>query len=254
MSCTKSLDFATSGGAHLSFYWTMDEAGAADKVDSTAGLHWPLENGALAGVGLFSNGTNCDTPLFINLDRGLGLFGTASIQIIQTVSKGISAWFWVKLVSYGTGIGGAFVLDTSDGAHTNRFRALLDFTNATTGSVEVGHTNDTDNVFADTPNLSWSLGTWHMVAITYDKVAHTINAYIDGALSATAPDAFTYPDLTNSNFEISNVNAPGAGTDFIVDELGLCLNGALTPAQVTSLWNGGAGVTWPNVTPIVPFP
>lgn len=76
----------------------MDEAGAANKLDSTVGLSWPLEHGALAGVGLFSNGTHCDPTIFLNLHRGLGLFGTGSIAINQAVSKGISVWYWVKVL------------------------------------------------------------------------------------------------------------------------------------------------------------
>lgn len=255
MGCQKSLDFATAGGAHLSFYWTMDESGTADKLDSTVGLAWPLIHGAAAGVGLFSNGTDCDTPIFINQHRGVGVFGSTDITINQAVSKGISAWFWVKPVLYGAvGISGIFNLDTSDGAHTNRFRVLIGITDATTGSLEVDHTNDTDDVFVDTPNLTWTLGSWHMIAITYDKVAQTLNIYVDGTLSATTADAFTYPDLTNSDMELSNTSAVGNGDDFIADEFGICLNGALTATQVTALYNGGAGMTWPTVGTVVPYP
>lgn len=252
MGCQATLNFEAPAGAHLSFYWTMDEAGSANKLDSTVGMAWPLENGASAGVGLFSNGTNCDNPIILNKHRGLGTFGNLSITINQAVSKGISCWFWIQLVSYGGN--GEFYMDTSDVAHTNRFRVLFSFASGASGSMEVGHTNDTDDHFADTPNLTWTLGSWHMVAITYDKVAQTLNIYIDGALSASTADISTYPDLTQTDMELANFSTLGAGSDFITDECGLCLNGALTTAQITSLWNGGSGVTWPNITPIVPYP
>lgn len=254
MACAKSLDFAGPSGAHLSFYWTMDEAAAANKLDSTVGLAWPLIHGAVAGVGLFSNGTNCDCPTVLNFHRGVGMSSNGSVVINQAVSKGISVWFWMKIVTFGTpGEGIVFNMDTSDPLHTNRFR-ILGGSVAGATSFEVGHTNDTDDVFADTPNVPWNLGDWHMVAATYDKVAHTINCYTDGVLTATAPDAFTYPDLTTTDMELSNTSQPGTLLDIIVDEFGICLNGALTQTQVTALWNGGAGMTWPAVTGVVPYP
>lgn len=253
MGCTKTLDFAPSvSGAHLSFYWPMDEAGGAPKLDSTSGLAWPLRHGASGTPGLFSNGTNIPANPVLSFNPGLVLFGTPAITINQAVSKGISAWWWIKINTYG--FGSAFILDTDDVGHTNRFMLIWSFFDALNGFMEVDHTNDTDDVFVDTPNLAWSLGSWHMVAITYNKVAQTLNIYVDGALSATIADAFTYPDLTNSDFILWTLAGALDTFDQTVDELGLCLNGALTPAQVTALWNGGAGVTWPNITPIVPYP
>lgn len=257
MACQKDLDFDVPpvSGAHLSFYWTMDEGGAANKLDSTVGLAWPLIHGALAGVGLFSNGTDCDNTVILNQHRGVGVFGSPDITINQATSTGISMWFWIKVVAYGAiGSGGVFNFDTDDPFHTNRFRVSFQFQNATTGSAEVNHTNDTDDVFADTPNLSFALGTWHMIAITYNKTAQTINAYVDGVLSATTADAFTYPDLTTADLELSNTVGPGMGSDFIVDEVGISTKGALTAAQVTALWNAGAGMTWPAIQTIVPYP
>lgn len=253
MSCSKALSFATTSGAHLSLYWTMDEGGVADKVDSTVGLHWPLQFGASGLPGLFSNGTNMPPNVVLSHNPGLAIFGTGAITINQAISKGLSAWWWIKLNAYGPEAA-FFILDTDDVMHTNRFRAVWGFSNALTGAIEVGHTNDTDDVFADSPNLPWALGAWHMVAITYDKVAQTLNLYVDGVLSATAPDAFTYPDLTTTDFILWQLGQGTATLNETVDEFGLCLNGALTPAQVTALYNGGAGLTWPNITPIVPYP
>ena len=252
MGCTKALDFAAPPGAHLSFYWTMDEGGVSPKLDSTVGLAWPLIFSAQAAPGLFSNGLRMANSVLLNQIPGLGLFGTTAITINQAVSKGLSAWFWVKPTAY------VFVfeltLDTDDVMHTNRFRVGGHIDNAGSGVLEVNHTNDTNDVFTDTPNLSWALGTWHMVTMTYNKVAQTLNIYIDGALSSSIADPFVYPDLTISDWFLTAGPSLGGAVIGASDECGLCLNGALTPAQVTALWNGGLGVTWPGVTAIVPFP
>ncbi len=249
MTCQKSLDFDVppAAGAHLSFYWTMDEAGAVNKVDSTVGLVWPLLAGTLGVPGLFSNGTEINDRI-----RGLEITSSPSIVIDWSVSTGISFWFWIKVVSYGI-IPVLCTLEKTAPGFNNLDMVIHSYDGATT-IVELDHYNDTDDADITTPNLSWTLGTWHMVVGTYDKVAQTINIYIDGALSATLADAFVYPNLTNSFWSLGTANPIGTVPNFVVDELGLCLNGALTAAQVTALYNGGSGVTWPSIPTIVPYP
>ena len=97
-------------------------------------------------------------------------------------------------------------------------------------------------------------GVWHMIALTYNKTAQTLNEYVDGVLAATAVDPFVYPDLTDADFSFQYISQTPEVLDVVIDEFGLSTKGALTTAQVTSLYNGGAGVTWPNITPIVPYP
>jgi hypothetical protein len=250
MGCTKALDFAAPPGAHLSFYWTMDEGGVSPKLDSTVGLAWPLIFAAQAAPGLFSNGLRMANSVLLNQNPGLSMTGT-SIQINQTVSKGLSVWFWVNPSAYTFSF--RFSIDDS-GINTNIFRVTGGFTSALTGAIEGEHENNTDDVLVDSPNLTWALGTWHMVCLTYNKTAQTLNLYVDGALSASSPDTFTYLDLINSTMFLTTFAFLGGAVVGVSDELGLCLNGALTQAQITSLWNGGLGVTWPNITPIVPYP
>lgn len=255
MSCTKVLDFAPPPvtGAHLSFYWTMDEGGVADKVDSAQGLHWPIRTTGVAGAGLFSNGIHCPPDPVLTNNPGLTLFGTPAITINQATSIGIGVWFWIKIDAYG-----AFILeyffDTSDPLHTNLFKLLLSSGGPASTTLELQHVNDPDSNSIDTPALSWALGTWHMVALNYDKTFHTLSIYVDGVLSVTGPDPSVYPDLTNTDLRLFNLSGPGSVLDFTVDELGMCLGAPLSPAQITALYNGGVGVTWPNITPIVPYP
>jgi hypothetical protein len=162
-------------------------------------------------------------------------------------------WFWIKILAYGPD----FVplkLDTSDVLHTNRLFLNIGFTDALNGLMELRHTNDTDDAVVDTPNLTWALGAWHMVACTFDKTVHTLNIYVDGVLSATVADAFVYPDLTNSDFTFKYTSAAVETADYIVDEFGLSTKGAITAAQVTALFNANAGMTYPTILTVVPYP
>lgn len=249
MSCRKSLDFAPAAGAHLSFYWTMDEAGFGDKVDSTSGLHWPMLASTSTTPALFFNGIEINAKI-----RGLQLVSSPSIVISQAVSKGISFWCWVKVQAYGTMVAFCCALDDFS-TFNNDMELTLQSVDGATTILDLQHNNAVTFAEATSPNLSWTLGSWHMIAGTYDKVAQTLNIYADSVLVASVPDILVYPDLSDSFWALNSAN-PFAVTipDFIFDECGLCLNGALTQAQITSLWNGGTGVTWPTVNTIVPFP
>lgn len=247
MACSKLLDFAAPTGAHMSFYWTMDEGGVLDKVDSTAGLVWPMLAGTTAAPGLFSNGTLIDNKV-----RGLGLTNSPSIVVTQASSDGISFWYWVKIVAYGS-VGVFCDLNTS-GAGNNELYTFIRSQDAVTTDIELFHWNNVDSADIFSPTLSWALGSWHMVAAAYDKVAKTLNLYVDGSLSATIADPFVYPDLLTSTWFLNSPNPVGTVPNMVFDELGLCLNGALTATQVTALWNGGAGMTWPSVKTPVPYP
>lgn len=237
----------------MSFYWTMDEGGVLDKVDSTVGLVWPLVAGTSAAPGLFVNGTEISPAAFGQ--RGLSLGGTPAITINQATSTGISMWFWIKVLSYNTTFDFVPLILDDSGATTNRFRVNIGFVSALSGGVDLDHTNNTDpSATVSTPNLAWNLGDWHLIACTYDKTAHTLNIYIDGVLSVTGADPYVYVDLTNSNFTFNQTSHAAESFDFVIDEFGLSTKGALAQSQVTSLWNTGAGVTWPAVQGIVPFP
>lgn len=250
MGCTKELDFATPPvtGAHLSFYWTMDEAGVVDKVDSTVGLHWPLFGGANGAPALISNGTNLPIVAFSPL--GLRLVASPSIQ--SSTALGISFWFWIKANIAGTQ---AHHLDLT-GFDNDPVTWSELIVNLTSSGVDLTHTVSDALPDVTTSLFPFGVGVWHMIACTMDLVNHTLNLYGDGVLFNSQPDfnpwhaSTALSWLMGTTGVISIINCP----DFTFDELGLCLDGVLTSTQITALYNGGSGKTWPNITPIVPYP
>lgn len=267
MGCAKELDFAPppSTDAHLSYYWTMDEAGDLDKVDSTSAHVWDTATGTSSPLGLFVNGVQLDcvlsfvAPFF----HGIQNFDDVGFAFDATTSKGISVWFWAKQVDNSLGSisnpsiewflrinDPAFTVDAAMAVRwafvspPAAFQAVVEHHDYTLG-------NDYSTSFAFSP----ALGAWHMLAATLDLVNHTLNAYVDGVLVATSADVgnvYTAPQgtmLLRYDFGggVNNGNV-------VIDEFGLSLKGVLTQAQITALYNGGAGVTWPGVNAIVPFP
>ena len=258
MGCTKALDFAAPPGAHLSFYWNMDEGGTSNKIDQTHALPWPIAGPTNAAPGLFVNGTH----LFPTATSPLGLRLVSSATVTTSTTKGISFWFWLQTNGFGTvGPGGqGFTFDIG-GFDTNPASygdlALSWFSAASPLGFTLDHTNS-DPV----PGVQASgtvpivFGAWHMLAGTLDLVNKQLKLYIDGVLVDTQVDTLAfYPSTALSLYRgvIGLLNCSTTMTQ-VGDELGLCLDGVLTQAQITSLWNGGVGVTWPGVTAIVPFP
>lgn len=250
MGCSVSLNLNQAVlGAHLSFYWTMNEA-SGDRIDSAAGVHWPLKAGTLVEPALFSYGIEINANI-----RGLETINNPSIVITQANSNGISFWYWVKVVARGSTINNGVFCDLNDfNTGNNELSLFLYSLDGATTVLDFFHSNGVNAPEIVSPHLSWTLGSWHMVAGVYDKVNQTLTIYADGVSVGSVADTFTYPDLVNSDWALTTSNPIGTPPDMIFDELGLCLNGALTQTQITALYNGGAGVTWPNITPIVPYP
>lgn len=243
----------------MSFYWTMDEGGTATKLDSTVGLPWLLRWTTAAGTGLFSNGTHCD-PSF-SQGHGLDTQAKPELALNASISTGLSYWFWFKLLAYGalTADGLVFLDYYSyvDPDLNDNLSELYTFFNpqATPTLMEVDHKDAIIDTFFINPTLPGvPLDTWHMMASTIDTVHQSLNFYYDGVLLATGTDTIPLHTGTVAQMQLQNIQAINGNTDLIVDECGICLTGALTQAQITALYNGGAGVTWPDVTSIVPYP
>lgn len=259
MSCSKPLDFAGPAGAHLSFYWTMDEGGTVPRVDSAVGLSWPGDfpihpNAGVppATAGLFGNAINMDQswPIW----QGMGLVNSPSLAFNSTTSKGISMWFWVKFVTTDTP-SLAMTFEPHDSVLPNDSAVSLEFNYGGWSVEHFDYSGPNPTVFI---NGAWgppALGAWHMMCATMDLVNHTLNFYLDAVLAGTIADMNPlYTADEGDLFWYAILAGLAPHVNCVADEMGVSLKGALTPAQVTALWNGGAGVTWPTVTTIVPFP
>lgn len=266
MGCTKELDFATPDtGAHLSFYWTMDEAGDATRVDSAQGHGWVARTGTGSAIGLFSNALSLDCAggLITPLAHGLYNNDDAAL-VVDSSSKGISYWFWFKLVAEGDinarSIKLYFEFYTADFSidyAINLYLTLVSGVGTSGWNYDHFDYNGPGDAFS-TGNFDLALDTWHMFTGTVDFIHNELKVYLDGVLKDTQTDTVGISGSTTLGWlYLENLfAAPGIGNPFnpLVDEFGMCLNGVLTSAQVTSLYNSGAGKTWPNITPIVPYP
>ncbi len=93
--------------------------------------------------------------------------------------------------------GNAMVL-FEDGTNTLRFIQIGD--NPTTGAVETTYSTELD--YAGSQN--WTANSWHHIAMTWDRAAHTMALYVDGVLaqSVAAGSAPSIPAFSPSNIVI----------------------------------------------------
>ena len=94
--------------------------------------------------------------------------------------------------------------------------------------------------------VPWVLGQTYFIAMWFDLNTNKFNLQIDnGAVSSSAGTWTPSASIASSRVSFA---APGiTGLAYgMIDEAGLW-NGTLSSAQRTSLYNGGAGKTWPDV-------
>lgn len=262
MGCSKSLDFATTEGAHLSLYWTMDEVGDVSRVDSTAGKLWTVNAGTTSAPGLFSNATQLDCLGGFVTPHAHGLYYNDDPDLpVDVSSKGISLWFWIQLKTTGVVTSTThfdFEFYTPDYSTDYLIRMYVGLAPGLSGwSTEHLNYNTPDFSYMS-GNYNVAVGAWNMFAVTVDFVNEELKTYINGVLQDTQPDTVGISASTSLSWLWWNADfaAPGIGDPFeaAIDESGFCLDGVLTQSQINALYNGGVGVTWPNITPIVPYP
>lgn len=111
---------------------------------------------------------------------------------------------------------------------------------STTGLTFEGRKPHDVPAFLDVPG-------WHHVAVTVDRTAELNTVYIDGAVAGTHSPGSTFG--TNSfRMQIGgNPQASGRGWDGNIDDVALW-DRALTPAEISSIWNDGDGASIASLT------
>ena len=196
--------------------------------------YWKLDGNSTDGVGS-NNGT--DTSITYSagngkIVQGAGFNGSSS-KIVFTSSASltpatftISAWIYITgtppnaYTIYGADVSYGGIVFKVD----NSRKLAVDKSNMV-------------NILAGT-NLV-PINQWVHVLCTYTTGTGVCNAYINGTLDKTTTNAQTFTQVAQTIGKNWNEYFSGA-----LDEVGLW-NRALSAAEVTSLYNGGAGLAYP---------
>lgn len=183
--------------------------------------------------------------------QGAGMNGTSSY--IRTFNytelhgaTQFSASCWINFTSHTFNYMLSKWNYATQGAFTFRSTNTAAFTFFIADSV-----GDVGNNTITTPIQSLPLGIWHHITIVYNGAlvggTNKARIYLNGALITGNTEAGTIPSaLTSANADFMTGLLEGT-TSFLdgkTDEIGLWSR-ALTQAEVTELYNTGAGVQYP---------
>ena len=236
---------------NLSFPGSFDILDLVNSVDLVFSGTWfappplPVYNNA---TGIIGNGLACHEE---GAGASFGVFGNAHLGIQTANGWSVFGWFkvlhWADDLPFNTGWSTAPNLTISneiiiswDPLGNGGFGA-----NGPANSVQFSTQDNNFNVFQPT-NFVPTIGQWYFFHFFFDgtHVGYSIN---NGAPVLDLSGVAVFSPEASGDFSISQrwAKLDTATTSLIIDEVGLKLSRMLTPTEVTYLYNGGAGRTWP---------
>jgi len=230
----------------LKGYWSFDSYVGSSSPPSSGGISI-LNNGggsAFIGSGLINGG--CDSPAWG--DSSVGFYTAGVTNLSFTSDFSISVW-----VNPYDGSGQTAVVGTV--FHMSNSASIAEHVsiglNSDAEQIWYGINNNTDGNQVSTQNFGWNAGTWIHLVLTYDSVDESLGLYVNGSASQ-----FSGVSAFSSSSPVTEIDVL---TDFALepllfgsisakaDEVGVWQK-KLTPAQITALYNGGAGKAFSTFT------
>jgi hypothetical protein len=221
MSCSKSLDFASSQPSPFAYYKLEEASGSA--VDSIAAYNF-LNTGNPAQ--LVAGKINLAYDL---TDHGAGGVAaqTASTASVDFSAVSFTIRMWVKQ-------NGLFA-----GSFLNDDNFNWNIANGLDGKIHCG-TNLMNTLPFEITTTNINDGNFHRVILLQDTPGKKIYLKLDN--NATATYAFAtagVPVAGASRWDLNGFSG------LILDEVAIWKGIVLTEPQMLFDWNGGVGVTWP---------
>jgi Concanavalin A-like lectin/glucanases superfamily len=207
----------------LAGYWKLNEASGARADSSGTGNTLTEVGGTISST----TGKIGDCPDTIATAKWLERATNTSLQM-GDVDFTIAGWFYMTALTPSRDLfrldnGSVFDYDIYYHLGTGQFRFYFD--KSAGGSVDLGT--------AITPNLN----TWYFVVATHDSVNDLASIYWNGVLKGQLPVSGGTTITGGATFKVSSDTGR-------VDECGLWKR-VLSASEITTLYNGGAGITYP---------
>lgn len=227
----------------LKAYYKLDES-SGNAADSSGNGYTLTNQGSMTYSGaapLINNGADINAT-------GTKFVGGVITGMAITGTSGITLNAWAK----GSGIvSGTSIIGRRATTGTDYLNYGIDLKTSngivfsfTTGTVTYHQWQTNDSL----STLGLANGSWHMITITYTfGTGSSIVCYVDGVSKSgawfTNNGNATHTDDANQQFGVGGYGNNLAGSH-IADETGVWTR-ALTASEVTSLYNGGAGLAYP---------
>lgn len=231
-----------SGGSPIvtvDAYWTFEEL-TIQYVDKVSGILLQPSDHLDTVTGKIGNGARLTE---FNQFGGTNTqqVSNAANNLIYTpgTSKGINVFFWINYSEFGTDEPSALI-----NSYGNGWKIEISTIDDTTLWLQLTLQSTPTVVTLTSESL---LNTWTFVAFTWDATTKVLKIYINGTLVSTTSSvngpagAFDFGQIQETFGSTTHIQ-----DNFIIDELGIAYSvGAYTQAQITALYNSGAGKTWP---------
>ena len=245
------LSLAALDDATLIAYYTLDESsdgsGPITRQDSHTGNNDLTDNnGTPSATGKISNGASFTTANSEYLNDGNVFDNPGSFTFsvwVKVTGTSVNQGVFNKIGAAGSAQGlSGIVLSTGDGDYPGSFQMHIQ----TDGDQYKQRSSGTTRV---------DDGAFHFIVVDWDgtdtsNTSDGMHIYIDNSvdLGVDHGSSFQIDSLTNAlNFELGRNGQGGTIRYFggIVDEFGMWFNRVLTADERTTLWNNGAGLTYP---------
>lgn len=225
-------------------WWKMEEA-SGNRIDTVNGIPLIPEEFVGASItgasGKIDDGALYDKPLsgLASCNLNTGIVSTLPYQ----AGDGISVVGWIRRVAgniVNTGVGFSLQLYANDEVTTEGFISFRDVANL----AELTIFNDSDPGGAETTSHpAPSLGTWFFVALHYDPATGKVKMSINDGPVFECSFVVLFNSAPKARFYCF-YETLGAASQCQYDEVAI-FSPMLTSDQVTEIYNGGAGQTWP---------
>ncbi len=233
---------------NLVSYWKFDEV-SGNAADSKGNNTLTNNNGTSFFTGIIGNGADLE----LSSSQSFSITNAAQTGLGFTGSFSLS--FWAKFEQLPSSAGSTFsVFFKSDGDVTRSYAIRFNnnvtngfeceaYGDGTTGTVRAGFSSGAAVSVGD-------VGVWRHYAATFNASTVTWTLYKGGsAISSNTVNNGSFSTIyTSTNpVQIGGANYQGGGVSFFdggMDEIG-AWNRVLTGAEITSLYNSGAGFQYP---------
>lgn len=228
---------------NLITYWKFDEA-SGNAADSVASNTLTNNNTTAYAAGKINNGADLEQ----SSSQSFSIADNGTLSVTGNLS--FSLWFQPESQP---AVDGLHVLVSKWKASGNQ-KSYSFFYRDNSGTKKLGMKISGDGSTEEISDVNQTLNNasfYHLVAV-YTAATHKLELYVNGTNVLTDTGGFAATSLFDSNASFFVGYDDGAGglastyVDGLIDELGVWSK-ALTSAEVTELYNAGAGLPYSSI-------
>jgi hypothetical protein len=235
----------------LQSYWKLDEDTGTTIYDAVGVNHLTL-SGAVVGS------TDAISIKSIDFDTSTDYLQDLTLSGLDTSNSQFSISFWAKFDTLAVAAGHPMILarfQSTDGPGSNSPTGVISMVDAGGYNAIQTNTYTTDGsyyeIYSGTSKITFATAQWYHIVYMYSYDVSLRALYVNAAdAKQTSNNKISFYPADRPNYYICIGNSYGGATRAIdgrIDEVGYWSR-LLTPTEVATLYNNGAGFAFPFVT------